>query len=96
MSIQRNLFSRHSTAELRRRTWGRMFGRFIFHERSKTGRSFEECAQLAGMSATRWEMIEAGQVIPQSESELRAMAIGLDMEWSGMVILSFFCRSAWD
>lgn len=84
MSIQRKLFSSHSSARLRRQTWGELFGRFIRHDRLKTGRSVEECARLAGMSAALWELIEAGQV-PATREQLKSMAAALDMEWSGMV-----------
>jgi transcriptional regulator with XRE-family HTH domain len=87
---------RPSAKRFRRQTWGQMFGRFIRHDRLKTGRSVEECARLAGMDASRWELIEAGQVLPGSKEELQTMAVALDMEWSSMVTISFFCRSAWD
>jgi transcriptional regulator with XRE-family HTH domain len=72
-----------------------MFGRFIRHDRLKTGRSVEECARRAGMKAAEWAVIEAGQA-PATEEQLRSMAAALDMEWASMVVIAFFCRGAWD
>ena len=95
MSNNRKLFSRHSSARLRRRTWGQMFGRFIQHDRLKTGRSVEECARRAGMKAAEWFLIEAGHA-PATQDQLRSMAAALDMEWASMVVIAFFCRGAWD
>ena len=94
MSI--SLHRRLSSPHLRRQTWGEMFGRFIRHDRLKTGRSVEECARLAGMEVGEWMLIETGQVVPATREKLQAMAAALDMEWSGMVVIAFFCRSAWD
>jgi transcriptional regulator with XRE-family HTH domain len=73
-----------------------MFGRFLRHDRLKTGRSIEECARLAGMAAAEWELMEAGQVLPATREKLQAMAVALDMEWANMLVLAFFCRDAWD
>jgi transcriptional regulator with XRE-family HTH domain len=73
-----------------------MFGRFLRHDRLKTGRSIEECARLAGMVAAEWELMEAGQVLPGTREKVQAMAVALDMEWANMLVLAFFCRDAWD
>jgi transcriptional regulator with XRE-family HTH domain len=94
MSINYDSY-RPSARRFRRQTWGEMFGRFLRHDRLKTGRSIEECARLAGMDTTEWMLIEAGQV-PATREQLRSMAAALDMEWSGMVALAFFCRGVWD
>lgn len=95
MSISKTLLSRRSSWRDRRRTWGEMFGRFIRHDRLNKGRSVEECARLAGMGLIDWELLEAGQV-PATRDQLRSIAAALDMEWSGMVMIAFFCRGAWD
>lgn len=95
MSIMFPRRSRRSSARLRRQTWGQMFGRFIRHDRLKTGRSIEECARRAGMKPAEWAIIEVGQV-PATRRELKAMAAALDMEWASMVVIAFFCRQAWD
>jgi transcriptional regulator with XRE-family HTH domain len=87
---------RPSARRFRRQTWGEMFGRFLRHDRLKTGRSIEECARLAGMDTTEWMLIETGHVLPGTREKLQAMAAALDMEWSSMVVIAFFCRSAWD
>ncbi len=62
MTCAKYLVFRRSSARLRRQTWGRMFGRFIQHDRLKTGRSVEEYARRAGMKAAEWALIEAGRV----------------------------------
>jgi transcriptional regulator with XRE-family HTH domain len=72
-----------------------MFGRFIRHDRLKTGRSIEECARRAGMRPAEWAIIEAGQV-PATRGQLQALAAALNIQWSGMVVIAFFCRQAWD
>ena len=96
MSMHYDNPPRRSTARRRRQTWNQMFGRFLRHDRLKTGRSIEECARLAGMEAAEWELMEAGQLVPATRAKLQAMAAALDMEWSSMVVIAFFCRSAWD
>jgi transcriptional regulator with XRE-family HTH domain len=86
---------RPSARRFRRQTWGEIFGRFIRHDRLKTGRSVEDCARRAGMKAAEWAVIEAGQV-PATREQLRSMAAAPDMEWASMVVIAFFCRGAWD
>jgi hypothetical protein len=48
------------------------------------------------MDTTEWMLIETGHVLPGTREKLQAMAAALDMEWSSMVVIAFFCRSAWD
>ena len=95
MSISKTLHSHRSSFTQRRQAWGQMFGRFIRHDRLNKSRSIEECARRAGMETVEWELMEAGQV-PATRDELRSIAAALDMEWQGMVVIAFFCRSAWD
>ena len=80
---------------IRRRTWGRFFGRFIRSAREQKGRSVEQAARLAGMETSEWEAIEAGQV-PSTREQLHSIAAALDMDRGQMGGLVVFCREAWD
>jgi transcriptional regulator with XRE-family HTH domain len=83
-----------SRAAFQRRVWGEFFGQLIQGVREKLGRSIEETARRAGMTALQWESIEAGQV-PRTRKQLAAMAGALDVDWTGMASLAVLCRQAW-
>jgi transcriptional regulator with XRE-family HTH domain len=92
MSIASSSSSRLSA--IRRRTWGKLFGRFIQSAREKESRSVEEAARLAGMETSRWEAVEAGQV-PSSLEQLLSIAAALNMDRAEMRGLVVLCREAW-
>ncbi len=83
------------SSSLRRQVWGRMFGKFIRSAREKRGRSVEEAARLAGMTAAEWEAVEAGEV-PEGWARLGPMAEALGMSRGEMGSLVLFCQEAWD
>ena len=87
-------FPRSSRAAFRRRSWGEFFGILIQGVREEKGRSIEETARRAGMTASAWEAIEAGRV-PRTREQLVSMAGALDMDWDGMATLAVLCRKAW-
>jgi len=61
---------------------------------SANGRSIEETARRAGMTASGWEAIEAGRV-PRTQEQLVGMAGALEVEWIAMASLVVLCRQAW-
>ena len=73
----------------------RMFGAFIESAREKAGRSIEQAAMLAGISATQWTAIEAGNQLPSTRSGLRALADAAGIEWDTMASIVLLCRQAW-
>jgi len=85
---------RSSRAAFRRQSWGEFFGMLIQGVRQEMGRSTEETARRAGMTASAWEAIEAGRV-PRTREQLVSMAGALDMDWDGMATLAVLCRKAW-
>ena len=75
--------------------WSRMFGRFIESARQKAGRSIEQTAALAGMSAAQWCGVEAGAYLPMTRQQLRIVADAVEMEWATMAEVVLLCRQAW-
>ena len=78
-----------------RQLWGQIFGQFVQEAREQDGRSVEEAARLAGMKASEWEAVEAGQV-PLTWKELDDLAAGLnaDRSWIGSLVI--LCVVAWE
>ena len=85
---------RSSRAAFQRQVWSEFFGQLVQGVREKLGRSIEEAARRADMTASEWEAIEAGRV-PRTREQLVAMAGALEVEWSGMASLAVLCRQAW-
>ena len=81
-------------SEGNRRSFGRLFGRFIQGSREKTGLSTVDMAALAGMTAIKWEAVEAGQV-PETREELESVARALKMGRGELGELVLLCRDAW-
>src|SRR5579863_1831325 len=85
---------RSSHAAFQRQVWGEFFGMLIQGVREKLGHSIEETARRSGMTASQWEVIEAGKV-PRAREQLVAMAEALEVDRSGMASLAVLCRQAW-
>ena len=84
-----------SRRTFRRQVWGQIFGQFIQEIRERDGRSVEEAARLAGMKASEWEAVEAGQV-PLTWEEMDALAEGLKASRSWIGSLVILCAGAWE
>jgi hypothetical protein len=85
---------RSRRAAVRQQVWGEFFGLLIQGVREKLGRSSEEAARLAGITASEWEAMKTGRV-PQTREQLAALAGALEIDWSGMASLALLCRQAW-
>src|SRR5215469_3392032 len=81
--------------ELRRQTWGRLFGLGILENRQNIGLSIEEAAHLSGMEVSEWTAIEDGYV-PQTTSQLRSIAGTLEISYDRLLNLVPLCREAWE
>jgi hypothetical protein len=81
--------------DLRRQTWGQLFGTMIMGTREAAGRSVEEAAHLAGMETSEWMAIEDG-FVPQDGSRLQAMAAAMEIRYDQMAVAAFLCRDAWE
>ena len=79
---------------IRRQAWGRLFGSCIEKTRQAGGRSVEEAARLAGMEASQWAAIEAGDV--PDPAQLRPMAGALECGYEKIALLAFICQGAWE
>ena len=82
-------------AEIRRQTWGSIFGFSICEARRKAGLTTEQAAELAGMEMSEWDAIEEGHV-PQDAARLRAMAAALEIGFEQVANMVLLCRQAWD
>lgn len=93
-----NMFSaslpRSRRAAFERRAWGQLFGQLIQGVREEQGRSLEDAARLAGMTASEWEAIEGGKV-PSTREQLVSMAEALEIGWEWMAAIAVLCRQAW-
>jgi transcriptional regulator with XRE-family HTH domain len=72
-----------------------MFGSFIGRAREKAGRSIEQTAALAGMSAAQWSGVEAGAYLPITRQQLQVVADAVDTDSATMAQIVFLCREAW-
>ena len=81
--------------ELRRQSWGRLFGGAIRKVRESREISVEQAAVLAGMELSDWEAIEAGRV-PTENAVLRSMAAALEIRFDQIAILVYLCHEAWE
>ena len=81
--------------ELRRASWGRLFGHSIRAARTEAGLSLEQAAGLAGMEISEWMAIEDGHV-PQETDRLRAMAGAMEVSFEKILNMVFLCREAWE
>ena len=81
--------------ELRRASWGRLFGLGIRAARTEAGLSLERAADLAGMELSEWMAIEDGHV-PQEMDRLRAMAGAMEVSFGKIMNWVFLCREAWE
>lgn len=79
---------------LRRRVWGRLLGSLIRENREMNGRSVEEAVRLAGMEASEWRAVEAGQVPNRTQLRFMADAIGIGRD--EIATSAIFCRDAWE
>src|SRR4051794_34435668 len=81
--------------EMRRQTWGRLFGLSIRAARTEAGMSIEEAAGLSGMQISEWMAIEDGHV-PQEMDRLRAMAAAIEISFEKLFNMVLLCREAWE
>lgn len=81
--------------DFRREVWGELFGSFLRDVRVEKGRSVEQAAAAAGMSAAEWEAVEAGQV-PETVEQACRMGDGLGGDPMWMAPLVIFCGEAWN
>jgi transcriptional regulator with XRE-family HTH domain len=81
--------------EIRRQSWGRLFGFGIQESRLKAGLSIEEAARLSGMESSQWMAIEDG-CVPQDINRLRAMAETMQINFDRVASLVLLCRDAWE
>ena len=98
MSTMRKMFAPlppDYVPEIRRRSFGRMFGFGIRETRESAGLSIEEAARLSGMALSEWMAIEAGSV-PQELNTLRAMAETLQVDFEVIASMVLVCRDAWE
>lgn len=85
---------RFADTDEQRQVWGEFFGQLVRSARERRHLSVEAAAGRAGMTAAAWEAIEAGRV-PRTREQLRAMAVGLEVDWMAMAGLATLCRQAW-
>jgi transcriptional regulator with XRE-family HTH domain len=81
--------------EIRRESWGRLFGLGIQATRTEAGLTIEEAAKLAGIELSEWMAIEDGHV-PQQVDRLRSMASVLEVSFEKILNWVFLCRDAWE
>ena len=81
--------------ELRRQSWGRLFGLGIRASRTEAGLTIEEAARLSGIELSEWMAIEDGHV-PQETDQLRSMAAVLEVSSEKMLNWVALCREAWE
>jgi transcriptional regulator with XRE-family HTH domain len=81
--------------ELRRQSWGRLFGLGIRASRTEAGLTIEEAARLSGIELSEWMAIEDGHV-PQETDRLRSMAAVLEVSSEKMLNWVALCREAWE
>ena len=86
--------SRKQFREVTRKVWGQLFGIFMRRARENSCLPLEAVALLAGMSATEWLAIEAGQVPDPAQLDSMAAALGMSLEQMGGAVR--ICRDAWD
>jgi len=95
MNLMSAAFTDNHAAEIRRQSWGRLFGFGIRAARLNTGLTVEQAAGLAGMEVSEWAAIESGHV-PQDAGRLRAMAAALEIGFEKVANMVLLCRGAWD
>jgi len=81
--------------ELRRQSWGRLFGFSIQQARMNSGLSIEEAARSSGMESSEWMAIEDG-CVPQDINRLRAMAEAMEVSFDRIASWVLVCRDAWE
>jgi hypothetical protein len=81
--------------EIRRESWGRLFGFGIRKTRQSAGLSIEDAAHLSGMESSEWMAIEDG-CVPQDINRLRAMAETMEISFDRIASLVLLCRDAWE
>jgi transcriptional regulator with XRE-family HTH domain len=81
--------------ELRRQSWGRLFGLCIRANRTEAGLSIEEAVRLSGIELSEWMSIEGGHV-PQQVDQLRSIAATLDVSLEKLLNMAVLCREAWE
>jgi len=81
--------------ELRRQTWGRLFGLGIRAARTEAGISIEKAAGLSGIEVSEWMAIEDGHV-PQQVDRLRAISAALEIGFEKVMNWARLCREAWE
>jgi transcriptional regulator with XRE-family HTH domain len=95
MRVIQHPSSRRRSQDFRRMVWGKMFGSLLCEVREQAAISVEEVARAAGMEATEWKAVEAGQVPRNWVVAFRmADALRVDRDW--MVSLVLLCRQAWE
>jgi transcriptional regulator with XRE-family HTH domain len=83
-----------SPSSTARQFWANIFARGIRQARQACGMSVEQAAQLAGMEASEWAVIEAGYV--PDPTQLRPMADALELGYDKIATLAMLCRDAWE
>lgn len=95
MSMQFTALPSTSDNEYFRAIWSLFFGRFIESGREKAGLSIEQAATLADIRVEEWAAIEAGDCLPATRQQFRAIAEALDMKWDTMTSIVLLCRESW-
>ena len=94
MRVIQDPSSRRGFTDFRRKNWGNFFGGMLCEARLERGRSVEDAARAAGMEASEWEAVEAGQVPDWAKACRMADALGVDR--MGIASLVLFCHEAWN
>jgi transcriptional regulator with XRE-family HTH domain len=83
------------SAAIVRAFWTNVFSSAIRQARQGCGLSVEQAAQLAGMEASEWAVIEAG-LGPPTIVQLHSMAGTLEISYDRLLNLALLCRDAWE
>ena len=94
-NMQFAALSDNQVVDIRRRSWGRLFGFSICAARMDAGLTIERAAELAGMEVSEWAAIEEGHV-PQDVARLRSMAAALEIGFEKVANMVLLCRGAWE
>jgi hypothetical protein len=79
---------------IERQAMGRMFGHGIEEMRKSTGLSIDEAAVAAGMNASEWLAVEAGEV-PADWECMRTMGAAINLRPEQIALYAFICKGAW-
>ena len=69
--------------------------RYVARRRQELGLTIPRAAELAGLDAGSWCLIEFGWV-PQESATIQAIAATLEVRWTDLDLLALLARSAQD